>query len=290
MSALAEDTMNATNNSSGFSPMPGGAVLHVKNLTCGYTRRPVIRNVSFSLAAGEVVVLLGPNGVGKSTLFKTILGLLPRLGGDVFLCGENTTLWQAKRFAQMVAYVPQTHESVFGYTVREMVLMGRTPALHGLACPKQEDEAIVNEVMNDLGLSALANRNCTTLSGGEQQMVLIARALAQRPQLLIMDEPCAGLDVANQVRVLSRVQQLARTGLAVLITSHDPAHALLLDDKVVCLNRNGKVQVHRARSLDASVLEELYGIEMGMGTIYGAHGKTSTVCVPFLTERLDDCV
>lgn len=259
------------------------SVLEVQGLSCGYGGHAVLEDISFSLAAGDVLVLLGPNGVGKTTLFKTVLGFLPRLAGTVFVDGEDTRSWSRKRFAQAVAYVPQTHDAAFGFAVRDMVLMGRTPDLDGLASPGKEDERIADEVIEALGLACLADRNCTTLSGGELQMVLVARALAQQPRLLVMDEPCANLDLGNQTLLLRRVAELAQRGLSVIVTSHDPNHAFFLDSQVVCIARDKTVKGGRAGEvLTPELLGALYGIEIGVGDIAGTSGGHVQACAPIL--------
>ena len=262
--------------------------LEVRALTCGYQGHAVVENVSFSLEPGRAIVLLGPTGVGKTTLFKTMLGFLPRLAGEVLVEGEDVRDWTRKRYAQSVAYVPQSHDAAFGFTVREMVLMGRTPTLGGFTAPSRDDERIACAVIDELGLGALADRDCTTLSGGERQMVLVARALAQQPRLLVMDEPCANLDLGNQVVVLRRVRELVDKGLAVVITSHDPNHAFLLDDDVACMHRRGGVRSGAARAvLTPEVLAALYGVDVGVGLIEGSRGQSGWACVPFLDgERM----
>ena len=261
-------------------------VLDVQGLSCGYGGHAVLEDVSFSLAHGQVLVLLGPNGVGKTTLFKTVLGFLPRLAGKVLLGGEETGAWTRRRFAQTVAYVPQSHDAAFGFAVRDMVLMGRTPDLDGLRSPRKEDEDIADAVIEQLGLARLAHRDCTTLSGGELQMVLVARALAQQPRLLVMDEPCASLDLGNQTLLLQRVAELARGGLSVIVTSHDPNHAFLLDSEVVCIGRDKTVEGGRAREvLTPGFLSCLYGTQIGVGTIAGADGGQVRACAPVLESR-----
>lgn len=269
-------------------PAATAPALQVSHLACGYGGASVLDDVSFSLGCGRALVLLGPNGVGKTTLFKTILGFLPRIAGDVRIEGEDVRGWTRKRYARSVAYVPQTHDSAFGFTVREMVLMGRTPTLDGLAGPGREDERIADAAIDELGLAALADRDCTTLSGGERQMVLIARALAQEPRLLVMDEPCANLDLGNQVVVLKRILALVERGLAVVITSHDPNHAFLLGSDVVCVGRGSGVTAGAARDvLTAEALGTLYGIEVGVGEVRGSGGKRGVACTPFLeSERM----
>ena len=257
--------------------------LEVSHLACGYGGDAVLGDVSFSLEQGRVLVLLGPNGAGKTTLFKTILGFLPRIGGEVSIEGENVRGWSRKRYARSVAYVPQMHDAAFGFTVREMVLMGRTPSTSGFSAPDREDERVAEAAIAELGLGALADRDCAELSGGEQQMVLIARAMAQRPRLLVMDEPCASLDLGNQAIVLQRVRELARRGFAVVVTSHDPTHAFLLDGDVVCLGRGFDLAAGPAREvLTAETLGSLYGIEVGVGEVRGADGRRGVACAPFL--------
>lgn len=261
-------------------------VLSVRSLVCGYEGRAILESLDITVNAGQSFVLLGPNGVGKTTLFKTILGLLPAISGTITLNGENTATWSRKRFAQEVAYVPQMHTPAFGFTVREIVLMGRTPALESLGSPTKADEVIADEVLEQLGLSDLAERDYTTLSGGELQMVLIARALAQQPSLLVMDEPCANLDLGNQVRLLERIVELNRSGLAVIITSHDPNHAYQLDGNVVCLSRGGLVASGLAREvLDEDVLLTLYGITLIRQSVTSPKGEERYNCLSFLDKE-----
>lgn len=262
-------------------------LLQVEHLSCGYSGSPVLADVSFTVSAGRATVLLGRNGVGKTTLFKTILGLLPALSGCVSVCGRELASYSRRAFAQTVAYVPQDHDAAFGFTVREMVLMGRTPALAGLSAPSKQDEAIAAEVMERLGLARLAGRTVTDLSGGERQMVLIARALAVCPRLLLMDEPCANLDLANQVLVLEQVAQLVREGLSVLMVSHDPNHALALDADTVCVGRDGAVMSGVARdTLTAPFLSELYGVEVASGCLGAASGDRIAAAVPVVRTDL----
>lgn len=262
------------------------AALEVSHLSCGYGGCAVLDNVSFTLAHARALVLLGPNGVGKTTLFKTILGFLPRIGGEVRIEGMDVGGWSRKRYAQSVAYVPQIHDTLFGFTVREMVLMGRTPSMGALSTPSRDDERIAEAAIVELGLAQLADRDCTSLSGGEQQMVLVARALAQQPRLLVMDEPCANLDLGNQVIVLQHVRALVNQGLAVVITSHDPTHAFLLDGDVACVGRGGDAAVGSASEiLTAKRLSALYGVEVGVGMVDGSDGKEGMACVTFLQKR-----
>lgn len=267
----------------GGSPEGVSPVLSVRRLGCGYGGHPVLSDVSLDLDGGRALVILGPNGVGKTTLFKTVLGFLPPLAGQVLITGEDTAGWSRRRLARTVAYVPQRHEAAFGFAVHEMVLMGCTPAAEGLSSPRREDERVADAVIEEMGLSALADRDCTTLSGGELQMVLVARALAQRPRLLVMDEPCAGLDLGNQALLLRRVAELAARGIAVVISSHDPGHALALGGDVACIGRDGIVRGGPARDLmTAETLSSLYGVEVAVGHVSGLGGRWAAACAPVL--------
>ena len=264
--------------------------LSVRGLSCGYSGKEVIGDVSFDLEAGSAVVLVGPNGAGKTTFFKTVLGFLPRLAGEMRIGGEDTSGWTRKRFAQAVAYVPQAHEPTFGFSVREMTLMGRTPALASLASPSEADEKIAADVLARLGIAHLAERDYTQLSGGERQLVIVARALAQRPRLLVMDEPCANLDLGNQVRLLEQVRDLTADGLAVALTSHDPNHAFMLGADVVCFGRDGRVSCGSAAEVLATQrLSALYGVPVAVHEVASPFGDTVQSCTVFVRPS-DRCL
>ena len=210
-------------------------LVSVRDLGFGYGRRQVGRDVSFDLSAGEVLALLGPNGGGKTTMFRTLLGLVPKQAGEVRFRGEPIHGWTRARIAQAMAYVPQAHIAFFPFTVEEIVLMGRTARMGLFAAPSTHDRDVAQKAMASLGIAALAERVYTELSGGERQLTLIARALAQEPAVLIMDEPTASLDFGNQVKVLERIRRLASSGIAVVVSTHDPDHAFLCADRVAML-------------------------------------------------------
>lgn len=255
--------------------------LQVSGLSCGHSGRAVLADVSFAVDAGEVLALLGPNGVGKTTLFKTLLGFLPALEGDVRIDGEDVSGWSRKQFACAVAYIPQMHTPGFSYSVFDVVLMGRTPHLSGMASPSHADEEIARQVIEDLQIGHLAERDYSALSGGERQMVLIARAIAQQPSVLVMDEPCASLDYGNQAILLKRIGSLAQSGMAVVMTTHDPNHAFALDGNVLCLAKGGVFAQGRARDvLSAESLGGLYGVEMAVGDLEGQGDARVRACAP----------
>ena len=267
------------------APAPAGApALEARGLACGYGGRAVLSDVSFTLDAGEVLVLLGPNGVGKTTLFKTVLGLLDPLAGEVRIQGRDLREWSENELARQLAYIPQMHESAFAFTVEQVVLMGRTPYVSGFSSPGAQDEEVACEAMERMGISDLAQRDYTELSGGERQMVLIARALAQQPRVLVMDEPCASLDLGNQSLLLTQVARLAREGMAVIMTTHDPNHAFALDGRVLCLGEGGLAAAGRASEvLTSDLMRRMYGVPVAVGRVpFGAGGQSAVACVPIV--------
>jgi iron complex transport system ATP-binding protein len=254
------------------------AVIAVAALSFGYPGRTVGDAVSFALESGEVMCLLGPNGGGKSTLLKTVLGLLPLQGGTIRVDGEDTADWTAQRRALSLGYVPQSGAGQFAYSVAEMVLMGRTAHHSAFAPPGAHDRAIAAEAMAALGISALAERDWLKISGGERQLALIARALAQQPRVLILDEPTANLDFGNQVRVLAEVRRLAAQGLAVIFATHHPEQAFACADKVAVLHAG---RLERQGTPDAIITAEtmrtVYGIEVDIVPVANSRLK---ICVP----------
>ena len=210
--------------------------LEVDGLAFGYRDQMVGQDVSFRLAAGEVLCLLGPNGSGKTTLFKTVLRLLPPKAGTVAVDGEPIARWSRRRLARSLGYVPQAQAVPFPFTLREIVLMGRTAHVGLFAAPSRRDREVAEETLASLDIGHLAARPYTEVSGGERQLALVARALAQEPRILVMDEPTASLDFGNQVRVLAEIQALAGRGIAVVLSTHDPDHAFLCAHRVALLH------------------------------------------------------
>ncbi len=212
------------------------SALAVADLAFGYGGRTVGAGVSFALEAGEVLCLLGPNGGGKTTLFKTILGLIPALGGTVSVDGEDVAAWSARRRARFFGYVPQAGGGQFPFTVREIVLMGRSAHRGAFAAPTPDDRDAAEAALETLGLAHLAGRDWLRISGGERQLALVARALAQAPRVLVLDEPTANLDFGNQVLVLDQVRRLAASGLAVMFSTHHPEQAFACAGRVAMLH------------------------------------------------------
>jgi len=255
--------------------------LELRNLSCGYGQYRIIDNISFTINAREVIGLLGANGCGKTTLIKTILGLLPVHGGEVLLDGKNIKNWSSAQIARVVGYIPQMNTPPFPFQVLDVVLMGRTAHIKPFASPAPKDIKIAEGVLEMLGISYLRNRIYTEISGGERQLVLIARALAQEPRVLIMDEPTASLDFGNQIKVLSQVNQLARLDIAVLMSCHFPEHAFIYSNRVVLLNE-GKI-LHSGipdESITSERLKILYGVEVDIVTVKNRMNQNLQVCIP----------
>ena len=209
-------------------------------LTIGYQDRVVGAGLDVKLEKGEVLALLGPNGGGKTTLLKTLLGLLRPKAGEVRLDGAALSALTVRQRARLVAYVPQIHVATFAFSVETVVLMGRSAHGDLFARPTSHDRGVAATMLDRLGIAPLAQRPYTMISGGERQLVLLARALAQEPQFIVLDEPTANLDFGNQGKVLREIRALAASGLGVLFTTHDPNHALRAADRA-CLLRDGQL-------------------------------------------------
>jgi iron complex transport system ATP-binding protein len=229
------------------------------NLTIGYSDRVVGRGLDVALKQGEVLALLGPNGGGKTTLLKTLLGILKPLAGDAQIDGRSLAAFSVRERAQRVAYVPQVHNPTFAFTVETVVLMGRT-AYGGLfSRPSANDRAIAGRALNAFGISHLKDRAYTMISGGERQLVLLARALAQEPQFIVLDEPTASLDFGNQGKVMREIRALAAAGHGVLFTTHDPNHALRAADRAYLLRGGERIAEGAVQDvLTRGQLEALY--------------------------------
>ena len=257
-------------------------IFAVDNVSCGYGSRRVLEDISVTVESGEILCLLGPNGVGKTTLFKTMLGFLPLMDGTITVDGESIAHWSQRRKARVMGYVPQVHTPPFPFSVIDVVIMGRTAHLSMTAAPGKEDTVKAEEALERLGISYLADRIYTEISGGERQMVLIARALAQEPRILIMDEPTANLDFGNQVRVLSQVYRLAEAGMAIIMTSHFPDHAFLCSSKVGLLERDRFTVGPADEVVTEETLRRTYGVDVHIVREEDPRFATLKSCVPVI--------
>jgi iron complex transport system ATP-binding protein len=231
-----------------------------QNLTIGYYDRVVGRGLSVALAQGEVLALLGPNGGGKTTLLKTLLGILSPQAGAVAIGGRALSAIPIGERARLIAYVPQVHNPTFAFTVESVVLMGRTAHGNLFSAPSRHDREVAARVLDQFGISHLAARAYTMISGGERQLVLLARALAQEPQFVVLDEPTASLDFGNQGKVMREIRALAAAGHGVLFTTHDPNHALRAADRAYLLRAGERIAEGKVGDvLTRPQLEALYG-------------------------------
>ncbi|SHI18720.1 iron complex transport system ATP-binding protein [Sporobacter termitidis DSM 10068] len=216
-------------------------MLEVRDVSFYYRPdRPILRDISLELRSGDILCLLGPNGTGKTTLLRCILSLNKIKGGSIALEGQELSKVSAKKRAEMMAYVPQASSVTFPYEAGEIVLMGRVAHLALGSRPTEKDRRRAEEAMDKLEISHLSRYQFNEMSGGEKQMVLVARAVAQQARILIMDEPTANLDYCNQVKMLKVIKVLAEQGYAILMTSHFPDHAFLACSKAV-LMRDGVI-------------------------------------------------
>lgn len=253
--------------------------LAIEDLSYGYPGHVVGRHISFSVGTGEVLCVLGRNGEGKSTLFKTILGLLPPRAGAVRVDGELTAGWSARRRALTFGYVPQTGGGAFPFTVAELVLMGRTAHRGAFSAPSAADRKVADQAIETLGIVHLAQREWLRVSGGERQLALVARALAQETRILVLDEPTASLDFGNQVRVLDAVRSLAEThGLTVLLSTHHPEQAFACADRVAVLAGGALLQIGPPEQVITSeTLRTCYTVEVAVLPVADDRYR---VCVP----------
>ena len=262
-------------------------MLQVDHLEFWYKRNtPVLKDISLSVEKGDILCLLGPNGTGKTTLLRCILGLQQPKSGRVLLNGEDLLGLTAKKRAKQIAYVPQSSALSFPYCVRDVVLMGRLSHMPMGARHSEEDKRVVMECLERLQISHLAECSFQELSGGERQMVLVARGLAQQSSLLVMDEPTASLDYSNQIKILKTIRSLSSQGYTILMTSHFPDHAFLACT-VAALMCGGYVAACGAPEevVTSESLSRLYQAKVGV-TEADFDGRKTKVCMPLMDDGL----
>ncbi len=252
--------------------------MKVENLCFSYGTHDVLKGIHFEAQYGEFLSVLGPNGVGKSTLFRCMLGLLKPSSGDVIIGDKNVSELTAVELARQIAYIPQSHNPVFNYNVFDMVLMGTTSQIGSFASPGKAQYALVEQALDRLGILHLKDRPYGNLSGGERQLTLIARAIAQQAKILVMDEPSASLDFGNRIRVMQTVRGLCRDGYAVIQSTHDPEQAFMYSDKILAIH-GGKVLAWGtpAETVTTDLISTLYGVEV---EVHSLRGDDVRVCVP----------
>jgi iron complex transport system ATP-binding protein len=243
---------------------------------------PVFEGLNYSARSSGIFCLLGPNGCGKTTLLKCIAGLLQLKSGEILLHGRSIVSLQRNVIASTIGYISQEHTYTFAYSVFDMVLMGRAPHLGMFSSPSKEDFVIAGECLDRVGIAHLRDKRFTEISGGERQMVLIARVLAQRPQIMLLDEPTSHLDFRNQTLVLRMISKLASDGLLVIMTSHVPNHAILYASHVSLMNQGRLVIVGEPEDvITEKNLREIYSIDVNIFEVIDpTTGETIKFCEP----------
>lgn len=256
-----------------------GTILRADNLSFRWNNgRTVFENISFDLNAGEVFCILGPNGTGKSTLLRCIINLLDTRSGKVYLDNTDIRSMERKELARRIAYVPQGYEVAFPFTILEYVLMGRAPYIPSYGHPSEKDVQIAVDAIREVGIFHLMDKPVNETSGGEHQLALIARALAQEPDILLLDEPTSHLDFGNQMQILNLTEDLADKGITIIMTSHFPDHAYMISHQVAILRDSAFMVIGPAEDVITSeALRLTYGIDVRIEYSYYAGRK---VCIP----------
>ena len=233
------------------------AVLEVKNATFSYDgKRDIFEDISFSVGGGEVFCILGPNGTGKSTLLRCLCNLYRLKAGSISIDGREIGLYRPADLAKKIGFIPQIHTPTFPYTVLQVVLMGRTPHLNMIATPSSRDYKIAEEAIRTVNIEYIKDKPYTELSGGQMQLVLMARVLAQEPEILLLDEPTSHLDVGNQIHTIEMIRKLSHKGLSIVMTSHFPDHTFLSSSRVGIMK--DKTFIALGRPDDVITEENLY--------------------------------
>ncbi len=252
--------------------------IEVVNLSFGYGSRLVLDAVSFVAEEQQLLSILGPNGVGKSTLFRCMLGLLKGYSGQVLLNGKDIKALSIGEMARVLAYIPQSHYPTFNYSVFDMVLMGTTIQVSPFSRPGKKQIRQVEAALERIGISHLKNRGYAQISGGERQLVLMARALVQEAKTLILDEPTANLDFGNQILVLTQIKSLAKAGYTIIQSTHNPDQTFLFSDHVLAM-KDGKIMSYGVPQdiFTAELIRSLYATEVKIKSLYDDRVR---VCIP----------
>ncbi len=242
--------------------------------------KEVLSETSFSLSNADMTVLLGRNGAGKSTLFKIFLKMLSPKEGRIAIDGKELSSFGSRELSRVFSYIPQSSYMEFPYTVMDTLLMAKASTLSLFSAPKKENEDEAVEILKSFGIGHLAFRIMDNLSGGEKQLVLIARALLQNSAFIILDEPTSNLDYGNQLMVLEKLKELNRNGVGIIYSTHNPELALTYSSKILTLNR-GKIATYSSpdKLVEESKLEELYGRKLYIRKVFTGENERY-VCAP----------
>lgn len=241
------------------------AIITSENLSFSYDEgKPVFEDISFSLKTGKLYALMGGNGSGKTTVLRCLTGLLPGYTGSITMNGSRLETISRKELSRLMSIVPQEHTTIFPYLVKNMVLMGRAPYVDTFATPGKIDRDLVRQAMEEVGILPLSDKLYTRISGGERQLVLIARAMAQSTPVMVLDEPTSHLDFRNQILILSHLKRLVvDRGLLAIVAIHDPNHALHFADEVMILNRGRITESGPPGTvLNRATIRDVYSVEV----------------------------
>jgi iron complex transport system ATP-binding protein len=257
--------------------------LEVRDIAFSYTgKKDVFGGISFDVGRGDVFCVLGPNGSGKSTLLRCLCNILKTSRGAICIDGNPISAMSYQDIARRVGYIPQMHHPTFPYKVKEVVLMGRAPHMGMTQTPGRKDHEIAREALESLHIENLAERPYTEISGGEMQLVMLARVLTQQPDVLLMDEPTSHLDLGNQISIIRTVIDLSRKGMSVVMTSHFPDHALLSHFKVGIMKEGRLTDIGPAdQVISEESMKRTYGADIRIVYVGGDVGRK--VCVPVIT-------
>lgn len=240
-------------------------IYDIQNISFSYPslERKVLDGLNLQISEGDVVSILGRNGAGKSTLLNCMLKLLKSQDGEIILCGKKLRDMSEREVASVVGYVPQNHTPIFGHSVFDFVQMGCASRIGLFSHPGKRERSDTAATLSEMGIEHLADRPYTEISGGERQLATIARAIVTRPRIVLFDEPTAHLDFGNQLRVLRIIKQLADKGFAVVITTHNPDHAMLLGGRAAILDRQGHLVSGKTSDIiTEDSLKSVYGSDL----------------------------
>ena len=256
-------------------------LLEVKNISFSYEGEEIFNDISFSIGNGDVLCILGPNGTGKTTLIKCLNGLHDTDSGEILINGENMKKLSYREISKHIGYIPQSHIPSFPFKVLDVVVMGRAPYLNLTESPKEKDIEIAMNALKTLGIEHLKDKEYTNLSGGERQLVFLARILCQQPDILILDEPTSHLDFGNQIKLLEIIDNLANSGLSIIMSSHFPDHAFLSSTKVAILKDKKFIDFGTPEDVvTESNLKKAYSIDVKLIEL----DEKRKVCVPLKTN------
>ena len=254
--------------------------LEVKDLSFSYGDNKVLDNVSFFSSGGEAIAVLGPNGVGKSTFFKCILGFLPIRKGKIEIEGKDVSIMKGKELSKYIAYIPQSSSPVFNHTVLDSVAMGMNNQIGLFSTPGEKEREKAAAALDRLGILKLKDRGCLNISGGERQLMLIARAMVQDARIIVMDEPTSSLDYGNSYRVMETIMSLSKDGYTILFSTHDPDAAMRYSDRVIAFYKGEIIRDGKPSTvLNTDVLSTLYSINVAIRNVR-VREKEYSVCIP----------